>query len=166
MPEVSVQDVTLRPENGSEEDNAFMRTLFCSLEQVQSLMLIGKQAEPLIDMQLRAREQQYRTVYPNGEFQLILLDGEPIGRVATDQTTDVWRLIDIALMPAWRGYRLGGQLVERFLRSADAAGCDVAASVLASNVKALKLWLRIGFQVVEERPDYWSLIYTSAQSDE
>ena len=166
MPAIRLQDVTFRPETDSDEDSTFMRKLFCSLEQVQSLMQFGEQAELLIDMQLRSREQQYRVVYPDGSFQLILLNGEPVGRFATDQSNDTWHIIDIALMPACRGHLLGMRIVQQFLRSADAAGRAVAASVLASNVKARKLWQHVGFQVVDEKPDYWYLLFSPSRSDD
>ena len=160
MTDFDPHDITLRAEDGSTEDREFLRKLFCSLDQVQSLLQMGDQGEQLIEMQLRAREQQYRAMFPNGSFDLVLLDDEPIGRIATDRSSEPWSLIDIAILPEFRSQRIGSTLVKNLLRSARDENCQVSASVMACNVRARTLWLQLGFKVVEEQLDYWSLLYS------
>ncbi len=164
MTDFTPQDITTRPESDIEEDRQFLRRLFCSLDQVQTLMQFGDQAELLIDMQLQAREQQYHALYPDGSFELILLRGEPIGRLAIDRSDSPWTLIDIAIMPEFRGHAVGSSLIRELLQSACDVKIDVRASVHADNLHARRLWLNLGFQVVEERLDYWSLLYSPAKT--
>jgi ribosomal protein S18 acetylase RimI-like enzyme len=161
--DLSLNDVTTRPETNGDEDKAFLRRLFCSLDQVQPLLQMGGQAELLIDMQLKSREQQYRAMHPGASFELILANGEPIGRLATDCSATPWTLIDIAILPDFRGHQIGTHLVGKLLQSADSSGANVRASVHADNLQARRLWLSLGFQVTEERLDYWSLLYSPDQ---
>ena len=164
MTALNLNDVTTRPETNSEEDSAFMRRLFCRLAQVQPLLQMGGQAELLIDMQLKSREQQYRAMYPGGSFELILANGKPIGRLATDCSATPWSLIDIAILPEFRGQQIGTHFVGKLLESAENSRTEVRASVHADNLQARRLWLSLGFQVTEERLDYWSLLYSPQQA--
>ncbi|MHC4876347.1 MAG: GNAT family N-acetyltransferase [Planctomycetota bacterium] len=158
--------ITLKLETGSDEDRAFLRRLFCSLDDAGFLQAYGAMADTLVDMQLLAREQQYRAQYPDGRFQLILLDGEPIGRFATDRNGDAWTAIDVALLPQYRGHAIGTRLMESLLRDADAAGRPVRACVRSDNTRARELWLSLGFEPVEQNLDHWSLLYSRRDAAE
>ena len=164
MPHDVYDCVRLRPETGSDEDRAFMRRLFCTLDDVEFLSSYGPMADTLIDMQLQAREQQYRAQYPDGLFQLIVLENELIGRFATDRSADIWTAIDVALLPQYRGQAIGRRLMGALLRDADAAGRSVRACVRSDNLRARKLWLRLGFESGEQNLDHWSLLYVPADA--
>ena len=96
-------NVTLRDESDDADDRAFMRELFGSLDSMQHLSTLGPAAEQMIDMQLDIREQQYRARFSDAAFQLILLDGRPVGRIVVDRTDGEWHLVDIAVLPANAG---------------------------------------------------------------
>ena len=136
------------------EDHAFLKALFRTLNDTQMLLAID---ERLVDMQFVSRELQYRQQYPDASFQLVLIDGLPAGRIAVDRSRDLWRLIDIAIMPRWQNQGIGSSLVESLLHDATERQCDVCASVAAHNVDAQRLWQRFGFEVTDRRDDYWSL---------
>lgn len=147
-------NVTLRDESDDADDRAFMRELFGSLDSMQHLSTLGPAAEQMIDMQLDIREQQYRARFSDAAFQLILLDGRPVGRIVVDRTDGEWHLVDIAVLPECRGGRIGTQVVGDMLQAADEAGQVVGASVFTSNVNARRLWLRLGFVITKEELDY------------
>lgn len=147
-------EIDLRDETDSQADTDFMRELFCSLPQNRALLEID---EFLVEIQLRSREQQYRAQYPDASFQLILLEGRLVGRLASSRVGDPWAMIDIALLPESQSRGIGTRLVRDLINDATDEGCDVCASVAAGNVRAQSLWLRLGFEVIQKRRDYWSL---------
>ncbi|WP_075881623.1 GNAT family N-acetyltransferase [Vreelandella massiliensis] len=59
---------------------------------------------------------------------------------------DAWELMLMALLPAWRGERLGEQLLNEAFHQAQAAGVErVLLSVDATNLPACRLYQRAGF---------------------
>jgi ribosomal-protein-alanine N-acetyltransferase len=70
---------------------------------------------------------------------------------------DEVHIFRIAVDPAWRRQGIGSRLVGECLRTARSRG--VAAAVLEvrpSNVEAIELYRKFGFQVVAMRPGYYS----------
>ncbi|WP_321340557.1 hypothetical protein [Breoghania sp.] len=58
-------------------------------------------------MQFEAQHEHYMRHYGKADFLLIMKDGCPIGRLYVDECDDEFRLIDIAMLPEWRGVAMG-----------------------------------------------------------
>ena len=84
----------------------------------------------------------------------MLVDGEPAGRLYVDRRADEIRLIDIALMPAFRRRGIGGELLKRVLDQGREAGLPVQIHVEHNN-PAMRLYDRLGFRRVEDQGVYW-----------
>ncbi|MCL7929622.1 GNAT family N-acetyltransferase [Halomonas llamarensis] len=66
--------------------------------------------------------------------------------LAPRPAVNAWELMLMALLPSWRGYRLGEQLLNAAFRQAQAAGVErVLLSVDATNLPACRLYQRAGF---------------------
>ena len=65
--------------------------------------------------QFEAQHHYYHEQFGSAEFQIILLGGEPIGRLYVDRRDDEIRIIDIALLPAHRNAGLGEALLTDLL---------------------------------------------------
>lgn len=76
--------------------------------------------------------------------ELVLVDDEPVGRLVVARTRGLTRLLDFALLPAWRGGGIGTQLLRALCAEADAAGLPLAVE-LAGGSAALPLFARHGF---------------------
>jgi ribosomal protein S18 acetylase RimI-like enzyme len=63
------------------------------------------------------------------------------------------RVMDIALLPAWRGRGFGSQLMRALFQLADAEGRSVSIHVERNN-PALALYRRLGFDLEEDRGVY------------
>src|SRR5205085_639943 len=75
-PNVSLRDAT-------PEDDEFLVRVYASVRE-QELALTGwsaAQRDAFVRMQFGAQQQHYRTHYPTGVHQIILLDGQPVGRL-------------------------------------------------------------------------------------
>ncbi|MCP3957821.1 MAG: GNAT family N-acetyltransferase [bacterium] len=115
--------------------------------------------EDFLRFQFDAQHKYYQEHFPRAAFDLILLDGEPIGRLYVDRRDDEIRLIDIALLPESRGGGLGGAIMREILAEGEAAGKLVRIHVEQNN-PALKLYRRLGFEQIEEQGVYYLMEWT------
>ena len=106
--------------------------------------------EAFVEMQFSAQDHEYRRLNPKGSFDVIEVDGEGAGRLYVDRRPGDLRIIDIALLPQYRGRGIGGRLIRALQREAAAGGCIVSLHVEATN-RAAGLYERLGFVVVEDQ---------------
>jgi ribosomal protein S18 acetylase RimI-like enzyme len=142
-----VTDISLRPEQ--DADAAFLLQLYGTLRQ-DELAMTGWDAgtaERFVRMQFEAQWTQYRAHNAQARFDLVLARGVPIGRLYVAPQPQRLHVIDLALMPAWRGRGIGGALLGAVQREAAAHGKRVSIYVETSN-PALTLYQRLGFQEV------------------
>jgi ribosomal protein S18 acetylase RimI-like enzyme len=106
--------------------------------------------EAFLRMQFSAQDSYYREQMPDASYQVVLVDGEPVGRLYVDRREDELRIVDVALLPEHRGRGLGTTLLRELLAEADATGKRVTIHVERFN-PALRLYDRLGFvQVMDE----------------
>jgi len=147
-------EVTFRPIR--EEDREFLGRLYATTREQEMAVVPWSDAEKaeFLSMQFEAQHKFYRETFAQAELSLILVDGEPAGRLYVDRRTQEIRLIDIALLPEHRGRGLGGRLMRDLLEEAQAAGKPVTIHVERTN-PALRLYERLGFRPVEDQGIYY-----------
>jgi ribosomal protein S18 acetylase RimI-like enzyme len=106
--------------------------------------------------QFEAQDRYYRDVYPAATFDVVEVSGEPAGRLYVNRGPDEIRVIDIALLPPFRGRGLGSTILRAVLDEADATNRKVTIHVEQHN-PALRLYERLGFQVRDNRGLYYFL---------
>ena len=84
---------------------------------------------------------------------MLLVDGEPAGRLYVHRDDDEILIVDIALLPPYRGRGIGTALVREVLDEADASGRPVRIHVEHQN-PAMTLYRRLGFERVDESGPY------------
>jgi ribosomal protein S18 acetylase RimI-like enzyme len=142
--------VRLRPEEPADE--ALVRAVYASTRAEEMAMLpdwpeAAKQA--FIDHQFGAQRSWYRQIYPQASWQIIEYQGAPAGRLYIDRRPGVLHIIDITLLPPFRGRGLGSELLQRLQAEAAAAGQSVRIHVERQN-PALHLYQRLGFQSIDD----------------
>lgn len=80
---------------------------------------------------------------------LIEADGQPIGLLKLVKEAQKWTILQVQLLPAWQGRKIGSQLLSSVLGEAESAGVVVELSVLKVN-PAQRLYERLGFVRVSE----------------
>jgi ribosomal protein S18 acetylase RimI-like enzyme len=103
--------------------------------------------DSFLRQQFDAQHRHYHAHYPGARYELILRDGEPVGRLYVCALAEEVRLMDIALLAAQRGRGIGTALVQRVLEEARSAGKPITLHVEADN-PARRLYERLGFRVV------------------
>jgi ribosomal protein S18 acetylase RimI-like enzyme len=143
----------LRPvEPGDEE---FLYRVYASTrtEELAVVPWDDDAKEAFLRMQFAAQDTWYHEQMPDASYQVVLVDGEPAGRLYVDRREDEIRIVDIALLPEHRGRGLGTALLRELLEEADAAGKPVTIHLERFN-PALRLYERLGFAQVEDQGVY------------
>lgn len=137
-------------------DLPFLRELYASTraEEMAAVPWTETEKREFLLQQFSFQHAYYSKHFTEASFQLILLDGSPIGRLYLDRRPDEIRLIDIALLPAYRNQGIGGQLMREVLEEGDRRGLPVRIHVEQNN-PALRLYRRLGFQRVGDVGVYY-----------
>ncbi len=137
------------------EDEAFLYKVYASTreEELAPLEWDAAQKEAFLRMQFLAQHRHYQTYYANDEFLVILQEEQPIGRIYIGRWENEIRLIDIALLPEFRGRGIGTGLLRDLLREGEETGKPVRIHVEKFN-PALRLYQRLGFIKVEDQGVY------------
>ena len=145
--------VCFRPAN--DGDIQFLRALYATTREEEMSMVDWPETQEtsFLAMQFEAQHRYYREQFPDAEFLLIERDGEAIGRIYVDRRPNEIRLIDIALIPEARNQGLGESMLLDLLEEAEAATLPVKIHVERFN-PAMRLYLRLGFEPVEDRGVY------------
>jgi GNAT superfamily N-acetyltransferase len=84
-------------------------------------------------MQFDAQTRHYRGSFPDAWYSVICVGGERAGRLIVNRSDDEILIVDIALLPAFRGAGVGGGLIRRLLEEAEAGRLPVRCRVLQGN---------------------------------
>jgi len=139
-------DVTSRPARRPQDDQFFL-TVYDSTRRPELTRLGWPEAEidGFILMQFEAQSRHYATAFPDADHRLVLAGGRPAGRLIVDRPGTELLIVDIALLPAFRGMGAAGTLVRALGREADAARLPVRCHVALGN-QAHGFWVHMGFQ--------------------
>ena len=111
------------------------------------------QKRAFVEQQFRAQDTYYRANYANASYQVILVDEQPAGRLYVARWPDEIRIMDIALLKAYRGRGVGGRLLADLQAEAASEGKPLRIHVERFN-PALSLYVRLGFRLVEDKGVY------------
>ncbi len=95
-------------------------------------------------------------------FDILELDGEPVGRMVVDRPGDQVHLVDVAIVPERRGRGLGVAILRALMDEAAAAGQPIRLEVASSNDPSLRLYRRLGFREIAETPMHLSMEWRAA----
>lgn len=161
-PELSKQGFLFRPE--SEADIPFLRRLYVSTRW-DELAIVDWSDEQKIDFlesQFGFQRYYYYTYYPTTAFAVLEQDGTPCGRLYLERRPEVATMLDIALLPQWRGRGIGTALIAATLAEAGAAGQVVSIMVEKFN-PAQRLYRRLGFREVSDEGVHWAMEWHPAK---
>ncbi len=137
--------VSLRPVEAA--DGPFLRRLFYSTrwDELQPTGWPDEAKTGFLDQQFGFQQRHYDTAFPGAEFYLVLRHGEPIGRLYIAVLDRILHLMEISLLPDWRGHGLGAALLATLQQAVRAGHADeILLNVLTTN-PARRLYTRLGF---------------------
>lgn len=139
-------------------DVAFLLDVYASTraDELALLPWTDAQKHDFIRMQFDAQHHAYRSHFPEAAFDLILVDGARAGRLYVDRPPHEVRIVDIALLPAYRGRGIGTTLITGLQQEAAAGDRPLRIHVERFN-PALRLYERLGFTPLDDRGVYLQL---------
>jgi ribosomal protein S18 acetylase RimI-like enzyme len=148
------QTITLRP-IGADDMELLYRVYASTREDELAQVQWGEgQKAAFLRMQFDAQHRYYQENYSTARFQVILLNGEPAGRLYVDRRSAEIRIVDIALLPEYRNRGIGSTLLRAILDEGERADLPVTIHVESFN-PALRLYERLGFRMVEDKGVYY-----------
>ena len=138
------------------EDRDFLYRVYASTraDEMKLVNWDDAQKRAFLEMQFKAQHAYYAQQFAQAEYRIILLEGEPIGRLYVDRQPDEIRLIDIALLPEYRGQGIGSYFLQHLLDEARRTQVPVRIHVEQFN-PALRLYLRLGFRKIGDTGVYF-----------
>lgn len=149
--------MTKRP--ATEDDDSFLFELFKAVRSPDFayVPLTPDQLEGLMRMQYAGQRQSYAAQFPDSDHEIVLIDGEPAGRIWIYRTATEHRLVDIALLPQYQNRGAGSALVKEALAASTQAGMPLCCSVSVRNHGSLRFHHRLGFRIVSQDEVYYEL---------
>lgn len=146
-------EVSLRPVTDADRD--FLIGVYGSSrdEELSQVEWAAGQREAFIQMQFDAQDAEYHRHNPAGTFDVIEVAGRPAGRLYVDRRPGDIRIVDISLLPEFRGDGIGKRLLEQLMDEAAASGRKLSIHVEIHN-RAAELYTRLGFAVAAEHGVY------------
>jgi ribosomal protein S18 acetylase RimI-like enzyme len=137
-----------------EEDLPRLFEIYAST-RAEELVLVPdwpeEQKMAFLSQQFAAQHQYYQEFYKGAEFQVIELEQEVVGRLYVHwlYSPQEVRIMDVALLPAYRGRGIGSALIKAVQQKGAEMGKTVTIHVEYNN-PALQLYQRLGFQKIGE----------------
>jgi ribosomal protein S18 acetylase RimI-like enzyme len=141
--------ISLRPVG--PEDEPFLHDVYAST-RADELALVDwsdEQKAAFVRQQYEAQAHHYREHYPTATLDLILVDGEPAGRLYVDRWPDQIRIVDIALLPPYQRKGIGETLLREVQSEGANTGRPVTIHVERFN-PARRLYARLGFVTADD----------------
>ncbi|MDD5597020.1 MAG: GNAT family N-acetyltransferase [Victivallaceae bacterium] len=152
------QNITFR--SITAEDLPFLKKVYFStrLEELKPAGWDDARINEFLEMQFGFQHKSYTENYPAAELLIISLKHNDVGRLYVERRKNEIRIIDIALLPEYRGRGIGSKIMKDILREADGKELPVTIHVEHNN-PALSLYARLGFEIIEDKGVYYFMEY-------
>jgi GNAT superfamily N-acetyltransferase len=147
------QVVQARPIDPGDHD--FLQALYASVREPELAPSGWAPAErqAFLAQQFECQHRYYHEHFPDAEFLLLLRSGCRIGRLYWHADLAGAALMDLSLVPAWRGCGLGTAIMQLAIEHADRHGLAIGLHVEPAN-PARRLYRRFGFDVAADNGVY------------
>lgn len=136
--------IALRPATAA--DRPFLLALYASTreQELAQVPFTPDQKAAFLEQQFSAQNSHYAGHYRDASFDVVSVAGERAGRLIVARQPDGILIVDVALLPAFRGRGVGTRLLVPLLAEADACCATVTLHVERFN-PAQRLYQRLGF---------------------
>jgi len=142
-------EVALRPL--TEADEPFALSLYAATreDELAPVSWSAEQKAAFVAMQFAAQSAHYAQHYDGMTSDVVLIDGEPAGRLLVHRGRQEIRIVDISLLARFRGRSAGSELLAELMDEATEMGKRLSIHVERDN-RARSLYERLGFVHVGE----------------
>lgn len=145
--------VELRPAVSADRELLYRVYASTRAEELAAVDWPPAVVDAFLRQQFDAQDRHYRQHFPDATFQVVVVDGEDAGRWYLQAGANETRVIDVALLPDFRGRGVGSELMATAQAAAGERDGCVTIHVERNN-PALRWYHRLGFVVVEDNGVY------------
>ena len=146
------------------DDLEFQSRLYASTRQ-EELAAAGfpeAMRESFLISQFEAQTSHYSHYYPSAEWSIIEYEGDEAGRLILDRAPDHLHIMDIALLPGFRGRGIGTALLLEVRAEATAKELPVRLFAFTGE-RAMGLYCRLGFEPLKDDGVHTELVWRAAK---
>jgi len=111
----------------------------------------------LVGMQFRAQTMSIRLDHPQADHKIVVVEDASAGRLIVDESGEQIKLVDVALLPEFRGQGIGTSLLRGVVAQADRVGRAIGLHVEKQS-RAVRLYERLGFLISGESGLYFEML--------
>lgn len=147
---------TLTIRTVTADDDAFLLSVYESTraEELAQAEWAEGQREAFLKWQFDMQRREYEARFSDVEYDVIVIDGQPAGRLWIGRTEEEIRLLDIALLPEFQNRGAGTILIRQLIEEARASGKRLRHMVFVLNDDATRFYDRFGFVVIDDLGGY------------
>jgi ribosomal protein S18 acetylase RimI-like enzyme len=136
--------IELRP--AAAADSSFFARVYAGgrEEELAPVPWPEEEKAAFLDSQFEAQSVHYAANYPGAQVDLIMVGGRPAGRLFVNRTDQELQVVDIGLLPEFRGAGVGELLMRRLQDEAAESARRIVLHVEVFN-PARRLYDRLGF---------------------
>ena len=149
--------VALRPAGPDDREHLFRVYASTREEELAPVPWSAEQKLEFLRGQFEAQDRWWRLQTPDCAFQVIEIGGEAAGRLYVDRRRDEIRIVDLALLPAYRRAGTGSRLLRELQAEATAAGVPLTLHVERFS-PARALYERLGFREIGAAGEVYLLL--------
>jgi ribosomal protein S18 acetylase RimI-like enzyme len=150
-------ELRLRPTEPA--DRVLLLRLYASTreEELRPVDWPAERKAAFLEQQFDAQDRHYRERYPGASLDVVEVNGVAAGRLYVARWEREIRVMDIALLPEFRGRGIGTLLLRGVFEEGDRTRRAVSIHVERMN-PALELYRRLGFALGEDKGVYLLLV--------
>ena len=148
--------ILLRPQENN--DNEFIESVYRSTreEELKMTNWPEQQKQAFIMMQSMAQLAEYKAKFPDAAYQVIVYKKQDAGRFYTWFSDEEIRLIDITILPGFRGKGIGSFLLKELIKTSEQVQKKITLHADPAN-PAMELYRRVGFIHVKNNGRHYYL---------
>ena len=147
----------------TSDDDAFLLSVYDSTraEELNQVQWEEGQRETFLKWQFEMQRREYDARFSDAEYDVILIDGEPAGRIWIARTDEEIRLLDIAILTAFQNRGAGTILLRKLIDEAKVTGKRLRHMVFVLNNDAHRFYERLGFVEIDDVGGYKHMEFKS-----
>jgi ribosomal protein S18 acetylase RimI-like enzyme len=132
-------------------DREFLLEVYASGREIELSMFpwTETQKREFVEHQFDAQTAYYLEKFPVATHDLILFEGEPVGRVYVNRGDDLISILDLAVLTRWRKRGIGTSVITSLQKEAEETGRRLGVYVENFNPSQM-LFRKLGFSVASE----------------
>jgi len=143
----------LRPAHALDE--AFLYEVFCTTWAHRVAALPNQNlARHVLRIQHIAQEREFLRTHPDHQRLVVLVDDEPAGRLYLDDDGTSMQLLDLTLIPRFRGHGIGSGIVRGVCEQATTSGRRLVVRVERADATGTGLWSGFSLMATDDLADH------------